>query len=155
TKVPGAIHAFVNVFLSGIHSRLEQDLRIYLSPWHVSLLLSFVSSKIAPRMAFASSLFCSSKFLEHTHSNQTPHCASMFRQHQGRTYPFRFRFLAHFTLMLDLFILCQNIGRRYRRGEKKLSSKTKTQFLFFFAPPSEWRPRRPPIPCGAPFVKCC
>src|SRR4029434_7138095 len=106
TKVPGAIHAFVNVFLSGIHSRLEQDLRIYLSPWHVSLLLSFVSSKIAPRMAFASSLFCSSKFLEHTHSNQTPHCASMFRQHQGRTYPFRFRFLANFNLMCVCACVC-------------------------------------------------
>src|SRR4029434_1418481 len=43
TPLKWAIHAFVNVFLSGIHSRLEQDLRIYLSPWHVSpLLLSFL-----------------------------------------------------------------------------------------------------------------
>src|SRR4029434_10497001 len=99
-------------------------------------------------MAFASSLFCSSKFLEHTHSNQTPHCACMFGQHQGRTYPFRFRFLAHFNLMLDFF-LCQNIGWKYRRGSNK---NTTIIFFFFFcwahffAPPSEWRPRRPPIP---------
>src|SRR4029434_4110609 len=35
TPLKWAIHAFVNVFLSGIHSRLEQDLRIYLSLWHV------------------------------------------------------------------------------------------------------------------------
>src|SRR4029434_4237491 len=78
----------------------------------------------------------------------------MFWQHQGRTYPFRFRFLAHFTLMLEFF-LCQNIGWRYRRGRKKNSVQLKknTIFVFFFfcwaqflAHPSEWRPRRPPIP---------
>src|SRR4029434_8376288 len=105
-------------------------------------------------MAFASSLFCSSKFLEHTHSNQTPHCACMFRQQQGRTYPFRFRFLANFTLMLDFFYIKILVGDIEGDAKKTLSSKTKTQFLFiyffcwaqFFAPPSEWRPRRPPIP---------
>src|SRR4029434_3726256 len=48
TPLKWAIHAFVNVFLSGIHSRLEQDLRIYLSPWHVSLLLPFFSLNCAP-----------------------------------------------------------------------------------------------------------
>src|SRR4029434_1621674 len=41
--------------------------------------------------------------------------------------------------MLDFF-LCQNIAWRYRRGRKKNSVQ---QFL---APPSEWRPRRLPIP---------
>src|SRR4029434_5378780 len=78
----------------------------------------------------------------------------MFGQQQGCTYPFRFRFLAHFTLTLEFFFLCQNIGWRYRRGGKKNSvqQKNKNKILFFFAgrsflrPPFEWRPRRPPIP---------
>src|SRR4029434_10821537 len=47
-----------------------------------------------------------------------------------------------------VFFLCQNIGWRYRRGRKK--KPTIPVFFFcwaqFFAPPSEWRPRRPPIP---------
>src|SRR4029434_10008049 len=72
-------------------------------------------------------------------------------QQQGRTYPFRFRFLAHFTLMLEFF-LCQNIGWRYRRGRQKKPHNSWFFFFFFFcwaqffAPPSEWRPRPPPIP---------
>src|SRR4029434_6437150 len=57
--------------------------------------------------------------------------------------PIRFRFLPHFTLMLDFFFLCQNIGWRYRRGAQ------------FFAPPSEWRPRRPPVGKTAPDVHEC
>src|SRR4029434_1605185 len=102
----------------------------------------------------------------------------MFRQHQGRTYPFRFRFLAHFTLMLDFFfkskywfgdikggakkktqcLLCfffffvtKNWCGDIKRGEKKKKQSVFFFFFFFcwaqfFAPPSEWRPRRPPIP---------
>src|SRR4029434_8360022 len=106
-------------------------------------------------MAFASSLFCSSKFLEHTNTltKRLTVLACSDNTKDVRTYTFRFRFLAHFTLMLDFF-LCQNIGWRYRRGRKKNSvQRTKNTILFFFffgaqffAPPSDWRPRRPPIP---------
>src|SRR4029434_106619 len=62
TKVPRAIHAFVNVFLSGIHSRLEQDLRIYLSPWHVSFL-----PKLRPRWLLPLHYFVLQSFLN-THT---------------------------------------------------------------------------------------
>src|SRR4029434_8130767 len=66
-------------------------------------------------MDFASSLFCSSKFREHTH-----------------------------TLTKRLTVLaCSDNNKDVR---------TPSVFVFFFcwaqffAPPSEWRPRRPPIP---------
>src|SRR4029434_7130531 len=100
-------------------------------------------------MAFASSLFPSSKFLEHTHTltKRLTVLACSDNTKDVRT-PSVFRFLAHFTLMLDLFILCQNIVWRYRRGRKKNSiqqNKNTILDFFFFAwhsflrPPSEWR----------------
>src|SRR4029434_2494612 len=84
-------------------------------------------------MAFASSLFCSSKFLEHTNTltKRLTVLACSDNTKDVRTYPFRFRFLAHFTLMLDFF-LCQNIGWRYRRGRKKNCPAKKKKILFFF-----------------------
>src|SRR4029434_5331356 len=100
-------------------------------------------------MAFASSLFCSSKFLEHTHTHTLTKRLTVLscsdHRHSilytmsmvlttPRTYPFHFRFWAHFTLMLDFFFLCQNIGWRYRRGHKKNSvqQKNKHNSCFFF-----------------------
>src|SRR4029434_6385035 len=101
-------------------------------------------------MSFASSLFCFSKFLEHIHT-LTQRLTVLACSDQGRTYPFRFRFLSDFTLMLDFF-LWQNIGWRYKRGRKKKNTMLVFFFFFFFllgavfCAPSEWRPRRPPIP---------
>src|SRR4029434_8674181 len=104
-------------------------------------------------MAFASSLFASSKFLEHTHIlTKRLTVLACFGQHQGCTYSFRFRFLAHFTLTLEFFFYVKILVGDIEGGAKK-----PPQFLFFFfffffcwaqffAPPSEWRPRRPPIP---------
>src|SRR4029434_3506401 len=91
-------------------------------------------------MAFASSLFCSSKFLEHTHTlTKRSHVLTT-----QRTYvPLPFSIFGSFYP--NCFFLCQNIGWRYRRGHTIL-----VFFIFcwaqFFAPPSEWRPRRLPIP---------
>src|SRR4029434_4898729 len=63
--------------------------------------------------------------------------------------PLPFSIFGSFYPNVRFFFLCPNIGWIYRRGRKKTP-----QFLFsfffcwaqFFAPPSEWRPRRPPIP---------
>src|SRR4029434_6525531 len=113
-------------------------------------------------MAFASSLFCSSKFHELTHTLTKRLTVLTCSDNTKYTYPFRFRFLAHFTLMLEFF-LCQNIGWRYRRGRKKKPHNSCFFFFFFFssrffAPPSEWRPRRPPIPpvgkTAPAFIPC-
>src|SRR4029434_8368409 len=96
-------------------------------------------------MAFASSLYCSSKFHYIVHQSflntHTPTkrltvlaCSDNTKDVGYSMYPFRFRFLAHFTLMLDFF-LCQNIGWRYRRGRKKTSvqqKKTHNSCFFFF-----------------------
>src|SRR4029434_3387109 len=112
-------------------------------------------------MAFASSLFCSSKFLEHTHTLTkrltVQACSDNTKDVGYSMYPFRFRFLAHFTLMLDFF-LCQNIGWRYRRGRKKTSVQQKKKhnscFFFFFF----WRSFfRPPLSgvLGAPLIRLC
>src|SRR4029434_9442814 len=115
-------------------------------------------------MAFASSLFCSSKFLEHTHTLTkrltVQACSDNTKDVGYSMYPFRFRFLAHFTLMLDFF-LCQNIGWRYRRGHKKTSVQQKKKhnscfFFFFFGgrffcPPLSGAPGdRPYRPCEQP-----
>ena len=81
-------------------------------------------------MAFASSLFCSSKFLNTNILNKR--LTVLACSDNTKEPPFRFRFLAHFTLMLDTFFLRQNIGWWC--------------WAHLFAPPSEWRPRGPPIP---------
>ena len=78
-------------------------------------------------MAFASSLFCSSKFLEHTHT-PTKRLTVL-----GRTYPFHFRFLAHFTLMLEfLFYVKILVGDIEGGAKKTLSSKKKHNSFFLF-----------------------
>ena len=69
-------------------------------------------------MAFASSFFRSSKFLEHTHTLTKRltvlACSDNTKDVAYVSLPF-----SHFTIMLDFFFLCQNIGWRYRRGCKK------------------------------------
>src|SRR4029434_6518729 len=98
-------------------------------------------------MAFASSLFCSSKFLEHTHSLTNASLCLHVLTTTRMYVPLPFSIFGSFYPNVRIFFLCQNVGWRYRRGSKK-----NPQFFFFFcwaqyfAPPSEWRPRRPPIP---------
>src|SRR4029434_6454232 len=65
--------------------------------------------------------------------------------------PLPFSIFGSFYPNVRLFFLCQNFGWRYRRGRKKKPTILVFLFVFFcwaqfFAPPSEWRPRRPPIP---------
>src|SRR4029434_10134308 len=109
-------------------------------------------------MSFASSLFCFSKFLEHIHT-LTQRLTVLACSDQGRTYPFRFRFVADFTLMLDFF-LWQNIGWRYRRGRTKKSfphkKKNNTVFFVFLlaAVFSAPRPPIPPVGKTAPVCAC-
>src|SRR4029434_7837406 len=87
-------------------------------------------------MAFASSLFCSSKFLEHTLTKRLTVLACSDNNKDVRT-----------PSVFYVKILV---------GDIEGGAKKTPQFLFcfffffcwaqFFAPPSEWRPRRPPIP---------
>src|SRR4029434_10391133 len=65
--------------------------------------------------------------------------------------PLPFSIFGSFYPNVRLFFLCQNFGWRYRRGRKKKPTILVFLFVFFcwaqfFASPSEWRPRRPPIP---------
>src|SRR4029434_9984493 len=107
-------------------------------------------------MAFASSLFCSSKFLEHSHT--LTKCLTVLAC-SDNTKDVRTSSVFYF--------LCQNIAWIYRRGRNKNPAQKKKNtilvFFFFFAgrsffaPPSEWRPRRPPIPpvgTTAPVCVC-
>src|SRR4029434_7362897 len=91
-------------------------------------------------MAFASSLFYSSKFLEHTHTltKRLTVLACSDNNKDVRT-----PFLAHFTLMLEKKMYVKILVGDIEGGAKK---NPQFLFFFFFAPPSEWRPRRPPIP---------
>src|SRR4029434_5988428 len=77
-------------------------------------------------MAFASSLFCSSKFLEHTHTltKRLTVLACSDNTKDIRT-PSIF---GSFYPNVRFFFLCQNIGWRYGRGAKK----TLVFFFFFF-----------------------
>src|SRR4029434_2107348 len=86
-------------------------------------------------MALASSLFCSSKFLEHTHT-LTKRLTVLACSDDTKDVRTPSVVLAHFTLMLDFF-LWQNIGWRYRRGRKKNSvqQKKNTILVFFLRPP--------------------
>src|SRR4029434_8368856 len=106
-------------------------------------------------MAFASSLFCSSKFLEHTLTKRLTVLACSDDNKDVGYVPLPFSIFGSFYPNVRLLFFWQNIGWRYRRRRKKNSvqQKKNTLLLFFlfcwaqlFAPPSEWRPRRPPIP---------
>src|SRR4029434_11162372 len=80
-------------------------------------------------MAFASSLFCSSKFLEHTYTltkRLTVLACSDNTKDVGYV-PLPFSIFGSFYLNVRFFFLCQNIGWRYRRRRKKNS-----QFLFYY-----------------------
>src|SRR4029434_8783661 len=106
-------------------------------------------------MAFASSLFCSSKFLEHTHT--LTKCLTVLAC-SDNTKDVRtpsVRFFGSFYPNVRIFFLCQNISWRYRRGRKKNSVQQKkkhnTCFFFFllgavFCPP----PQAPPSPPASP-----
>src|SRR4029434_2940772 len=54
--------------------------------------------------------------------------------------------------MLDFFFMSKYLLEIYRGAQKKLCPAKKNTILVFFcwaqffAPPSEWRPKRPPIP---------
>src|SRR4029434_10121766 len=100
-------------------------------------------------MAFASSLFCFSKFLEHIHT-LTQRLTVLACS--DNTKDVRFRFLAHFTLMLDFFL-----KSKYWFGDIKGGAKKKTQCMFFFFfflffcgwcffPPLRVAPRRALLP---------
>src|SRR4029434_88339 len=102
-------------------------------------------------MAFASSLFCSLKFLEHTHT--LTKCLTVLAC-SDNTKDVRTPSVFDFWL-----ILCFVFMSKYLLEIKKWAQKNSVQqnkniilvFFFFcwaqfFAPPSEWRPRRPPIP---------
>src|SRR4029434_10428965 len=87
-------------------------------------------------MAFASSLFCSSKFLEHTHT--LTKCLTVLACSDNTK---DVRTSSVFDYFFYVKILVGDIE----------GGATKTFFFFccwaqFLPPPSEWRPRRPPIP---------
>src|SRR4029434_9052088 len=84
-------------------------------------------------MAFASSLFCSSKFLEHTLTKRLTVLACSDNNKDVRT-----------PSVFYVKILVGDI----EGGAKKTVPQNKNTILvfFFFVLPSEWRPRRPPIP---------
>src|SRR4029434_1877977 len=103
-------------------------------------------------MAFASSLFCSSKFLEHPHT-LTKRLTVLACSDDTKDVRTPSVFLAHFTLMLDFFFYGKILVGDIEGGAKKLSSKKKNiilVFVFFFwaqvfVPPSELRPKRPDL----------
>src|SRR4029434_2988938 len=87
-------------------------------------------------MAFTSSLFCSSKFLEHTHTltkRLTVLTCSDNTKDVGYV-PLPFSIFGSFYPNVRFFFLCQNIVWRYRRGRKKNSvqQKKNTILVFFF-----------------------
>src|SRR4029434_11323603 len=85
-------------------------------------------------MAFASSLFCSSKFLEHTHTLTKRLTVLACSDNTKDVRTPSVRFFGSFYPNVRIFFLCQNIGWRYRRGRKKNSvqQKKKNHFCFFF-----------------------
>src|SRR4029434_5122707 len=99
-------------------------------------------------MAFASSLFCSSKFLEHTHSLTNASLCLHVLTTTRMYVPLPFSIFGSFHPNVRFFFLCQNIGWRYRMGRKKKLCPAKRKhnscFFFFFcwaqffAPPFEW-----------------
>src|SRR4029434_11083635 len=102
-------------------------------------------------MAFASSLFCSSKFLEHTHTltKRLTVLACSDNTKDVCSLPLPFSIFGSFYPNVRFFFYVKIFVGNLK---KTLSSKKKNTILFFFcwaqffAPPSEWRPRRPPIP---------
>src|SRR4029434_8609921 len=87
-------------------------------------------------MAFASSLFCSSKFLEHTHTltKRLTVLACSDNTKDVQYVPLPFSIFGSFYPNVRFFFLCQNIGWKYKRGRKKppVKKKKKTKFFFFF-----------------------
>src|SRR4029434_1366556 len=90
-------------------------------------------------MAFASSLFCSSKFLEHTHTLTKRLTVLACSDNTKDVRTPSVRFFGSFYPNVRIFFLCQNISWRYRRGRKKKSvqqkKKNKNFFFFFFFVP--------------------
>src|SRR4029434_5467884 len=133
TKVPGAIHAFVNVFLSGIHSRLEQDLRIYLGTF--LFFLSFLL-KLRPGWLLPLHYFVFQSFLNtYTLYPSASLCCHVLTKDVGYV-PLPFSIFGSFYPNVRLLFFWQNIGWRYRRRRKKNSVQKKKKhnscFLFFF-----------------------
>src|SRR4029434_4938914 len=96
-------------------------------------------------MAFASSLFCSSKFIEHTLTKRLTVLACSDNTNTRTYVPLPFSIFGSFYPNFRFFFYVKNIGWTYRRGRKKNSVQQKKNTIFFFffwravfCPPPEW-----------------
>src|SRR4029434_3887997 len=102
-------------------------------------------------MAFASSLFRSSKFLEHTHTltKRLTVLACSDNTKDVRRLPLPFSIFGSFYPNVRfIYFMSKYWFGDIKGGAKKQNTMLVCFFCWaqFFAPPSEWRPRRPPIP---------
>ena len=138
--MPGAIHAFVNVFLSGIHSRLEQDLRIYLGTF-LFFFLSFLP-KLRPGWLLTLHYFVLQSFLN-TLTKRLTVLACSDNTKDVRRLPLPFSIFGSFYPNVRFIFYVKILVGYIEGGAKKpLSSKKNHNSCFFFC----WRSfLRPPL----------